>query len=155
MGYRIMPDGCEQSCLLPNVRPPYRNPMFTSGQRRRGGAARLGSIRGSPGMKVKHTQAATHPASGILESLHVAKTSVRFDALDTIFAQGDRCASVMFIERGRVKLSVVSPAGKAVVVAELHAGAFFGEGALAGQRRRKATASAMIGTTIAIVKTAE
>ena len=91
----------------------------------------------------------------LLDSLCVAKTSVRFEPFETIFAQGDRCLTVMYIERGRVRLSVVSPGGKAAVVAILHAGAFFGEGALAGQRHRKSTAETMTGCTIAIVKTAE
>lgn len=80
---------------------------------------------------------------------------MRFKPFTTVFAQGDRCADVMFIEKGRVQLSVTSPAGKAAVVATLDAGSFFGEGALAGQRRRKSTAETMTGSTITIVKTAE
>jgi CRP-like cAMP-binding protein len=91
----------------------------------------------------------------MLDSLHVAKTSVRFEPFETIFTQGDRCSAVMYLVRGRVRLSVVSPGGKTSVVATLHAGAFFGEGALAGQRRRKSTAEPMTSCTIAIVKTAE
>src|SRR5206468_4271008 len=73
----------------------------------------------------------------------------------TIFAQGDRCAGVMYIEKGRVRLSVMSPDGRTAVVSVLHAGALFGEGALAGQRRRKSSAEAMTPCTITIVATAE
>lgn len=91
----------------------------------------------------------------LLDSLHVAKTSVHFEPFATIFTQGDRCAEMMFIEKGCVRLSVRSPAGKAAVVATLRAGAFFGEGALAGQRRRKSTAEAVTGSTITMVKTGE
>ena len=68
--------------------------------------------------------------------LQVAHTSVRYRPCETVFAQGDRCAAVMYIRKGRVKLTVASRAGREAVVATLHAGAFFGEGALAGQRRR-------------------
>ena len=106
-------------------------------------------------MTTKNTHVAGRNGGRLLDSLHVAKTRVRFEPFDTIFAQGDRCSAVMYIERGRVRLSVVSPGGKTSVVAMLHAGAFLGEGALAGQRHRKSTAEAMTGCTIAIVKTAE
>ena len=61
----------------------------------------------------------------------------------------------MYIERGRVRLSVTAPAGRTAVVAVLGAGAFIGEGALAGQRLRRSTAVALIDTTIVVVKTAE
>ena len=61
----------------------------------------------------------------------------------SIFAQGDAATSVMFVERGLVRLSVVSHAGKEAIVGVLDAGHFFGEGCLAGQTRRMATATAM------------
>ena len=86
---------------------------------------------------------------------HVASTSVHYRPLQTIFAQGDRCASVMFIRKGRVSLTVTSRDGRQAMVGVLHPGAFFGEGALAGQRLRRATARAMIPSTIAVVRTAE
>src|SRR5688500_9127783 len=84
-----------------------------------------------------------------------AGTTVRFEPLETIFAQGDRCAAVMYIEKGRVRLTVASPHGRSAVVATLHAGAFFGEGALAGQRLRKSTAESLTRSTIAIISTRE
>lgn len=82
-------------------------------------------------------------------------TSVRFEPLSTIFAQGDRCAGVMYIDKGCVRLSATSPEGRKAVVSVLHAGAIFGEGALAGQRCRKLTAEAMTACNITMVKTAE
>jgi CRP-like cAMP-binding protein len=60
-----------------------------------------------------------------------------------IFVQGDPASSVMFVEKGVVRLSVLSHAGKEVVVALIEAGHFFGEGCLAGQSHRMATATAM------------
>jgi len=90
-----------------------------------------------------------------LDLLHVANTRVRYRPHETVFAQGDRCGAVMYIQKGRVKLSVTSQGGREAVVAILQAGAFFGEGALAGQQRRRATAETMTASTIAMVKTAE
>ena len=93
--------------------------------------------------------------TGKLAALHAAGTSVRFEPQETIFAQGDRCAAVMFIDTGRVRLSVISPEGRSAVVATLQAGAFFGEGALAGQRLRTSTAEALTRSTITMVRTGE
>jgi CRP-like cAMP-binding protein len=61
----------------------------------------------------------------------------------TIFAQGDPATSVMYVESGAVRLSVLSHAGKEAVIAVLDVGHFFGEGCLASQTQRMATASAM------------
>jgi CRP/FNR family cyclic AMP-dependent transcriptional regulator len=72
-----------------------------------------------------------------------------------IFAQGDPATSVMYVERGAVRLSVLSHAGKEAVVALLDAGHFFGEGCLAGQSQRMATATAMAHCTILVVKKQE
>ena len=87
--------------------------------------------------------------------MHVANTSVRFKPFETVFAQGDSCASVMYIQTGRVTLTTTSRQGRAALVGTLAAGAFFGQGALAGQRRRRATAQTTTGSTIGIVKTGE
>ena len=65
-----------------------------------------------------------------------------------IFAQGDPADAVYYVEKGRVKLTVVSPRGKAAVVAMVGPGEFFAEGCLAGQPRRTASAAAMIDTTL-------
>jgi CRP/FNR family transcriptional regulator, cyclic AMP receptor protein len=59
-----------------------------------------------------------------------------------IFAQGDVADAVFYIQRGQVKFTVVSARGKEAVIAILEAQAFFGEGCLAGQPRRIATARA-------------
>jgi len=91
----------------------------------------------------------------LLESLHVATTTATFERSTTIFAQGDRCAGVMYIEKGRVKLSAISAEGRTAVVCVLQAGTLFGEGALAGQRRRKSSAEAMTPCTIITIATAE
>jgi CRP/FNR family cyclic AMP-dependent transcriptional regulator len=62
---------------------------------------------------------------------------------EVIFSQGERADSVFYIRKGKVKITVVSQQGKEAVVAVLGPGEFCGEGCLAGQPRRMATASAM------------
>jgi CRP-like cAMP-binding protein len=78
-----------------------------------------------------------------------------YDAASTIFGQGDPATSVFFLEKGAVRLSVLSHAGKEAVVAMLEVGHFFGEGCLAGQTLRMATATAMMRSTILIVEKRE
>jgi len=77
---------------------------------------------------------------------------VEHDSATQIFAQGDPATSVMYVEKGAVRLSVLSHAGKEAVVALLDAGHFFGEGCLAGQMHRMATATAMAPSTILVVE---
>jgi CRP/FNR family cyclic AMP-dependent transcriptional regulator len=60
-----------------------------------------------------------------------------------IFSQGEAADAVFYIQTGKVKVAVVSEQGKEAVVAVLGPDEFCGEGALAGQTRRMATASAM------------
>jgi CRP/FNR family transcriptional regulator, cyclic AMP receptor protein len=60
-----------------------------------------------------------------------------------IFEQGAPANAVFYVQEGQVKLAVVSPAGKEAVIAVFVAGDFFGEGCLAGQSQRMATASAI------------
>jgi CRP-like cAMP-binding protein len=61
----------------------------------------------------------------------------------------------MYIHKGGVRLTVTSRTGRVAVVAILRAGAFFGEGALAGQRRRRCSAESLMVSTIAMVKTSD
>ena len=63
---------------------------------------------------------------------------------EAIFSQGDPADAVFYIQKGQVKLTVVSEQGKEAVVALSGPDDFFGEGCLAGQSRRMATATAMI-----------
>ena len=65
-----------------------------------------------------------------------------------VFSQGDPADSVFFIQKGKVKVAVVSEQGKEAVVAILGANDFFGEACLAGQARRIATVAAMAHSVI-------
>jgi CRP/FNR family cyclic AMP-dependent transcriptional regulator len=60
-----------------------------------------------------------------------------------IFTQGDRADAVFYIQKGKVRLTVVSKAGKEATIGILNEGSFFGEGALAGQIVRMGSAAAM------------
>src|SRR5271165_1253325 len=65
-----------------------------------------------------------------------------------VVSQGDPADSVFFIQKGKVKVTVVSEQGKEAVVAILGANDFFGEACLAGQARRIATVAAMADSVI-------
>jgi CRP/FNR family cyclic AMP-dependent transcriptional regulator len=78
-----------------------------------------------------------------LAKVGTGKTILEFRKNKTIFAQGDAADTVFYIQKGRVKLSVLSAQGKEAVVAILEPGQFFGEGCLNGQRLRIATTTAM------------
>jgi CRP/FNR family cyclic AMP-dependent transcriptional regulator len=71
------------------------------------------------------------------------RTIAKYQTNQIVFSQGDAADSVFFIEQGRVKVTVISEQGREAVVAVLGVGEFCGEGCLAGQPRRMATAAAM------------
>ena len=71
------------------------------------------------------------------------RTLVDFKKSQKIFLQGDPADALFYIQQGKVKVTVVSQQGKEAVVAILGAGDFFGEGCLAGQIVRMASAAAM------------
>jgi CRP/FNR family cyclic AMP-dependent transcriptional regulator len=77
---------------------------------------------------------------------------VAFQRADVIFSQGDPCESVFYIQQGGVTISVLSKRGKEAVVAMLGPGDFFGEGGLAGQPVRMASATANTDSTILVVE---
>ncbi len=84
----------------------------------------------------------------ILSGISQGKTVKEYSANRNIFRQGDPADSVFFLRRGVVKLTVTSKQAKEAIVAVLNAGEFFGEGCLAGQPLRMASASATTDCTI-------
>src|SRR5438445_5607791 len=87
----------------------------------------------------------------LLATVAAEGTSKDYRKSQTIFSQGDRADAVFFVERGKVKLTVVSGQGKQAVIALLGPGSFFGEGCLAGQPIRMSTATAMTDSSIELV----
>jgi len=67
---------------------------------------------------------------------------------ETIFSQGDRADAIYFVQSGRVKVSVVSSAGKEGVLSMLGPHGLFGEGSLVGQPFRLSTATALEPVTL-------
>ncbi len=74
-----------------------------------------------------------------------------FGRAETIFSQGEAGDSVLYIQTGGVKLSALSAAGREAIVAVLGPGDFCGEGGLAGQSVRTATATALTPTTALVI----
>jgi len=61
----------------------------------------------------------------------------------TIYTQGDEADAVFYVQKGKVRLTVVSKTGKEATIAIVSEGNVFGEGSLAGQVRRMGSAAAM------------
>ena len=101
--------------------------------------------------KTKSSEDGAFNVQAFLDSASAAKSIVEFKFKDTIFSQGDIGKDVMYIQKGSVKLSVVSKAGKEAVVAMLKSGDFVGEGVLAGQPVRIATATAAGPVTLLVI----
>ena len=105
--------------------------------------------------KARRVQPAAQPpafdAAAFLEAAGAARRVVTYPKGRTIFAQGQPSDAVMYIQKGSVKMSVLSRTGKEAVVAMLGPGDFFGEGALTGQSIRIGTATATVLTTVLII----
>jgi CRP/FNR family transcriptional regulator, cyclic AMP receptor protein len=90
-----------------------------------------------------------------LATAGAARKIIEFRKSQKIYSQGDPAASVMYVQKGNVKLSVVNEVGKEAVLAILQPGDFFGEGGMAGQLVRKGTATAITPTTLLVIEKAE
>jgi len=97
----------------------------------------------------------TFDVQAFLNSAGIAKKIVAYRRGEVIFAQGDPCDNVLYIQTGRVRLSVVSATGREAVVAMLGPGDFFGEGCLAGQSVRMGTATANTASSLLLVEKAQ
>ena len=78
-----------------------------------------------------------------LEEAGKGRARISYERNKAVFSQGDPADAVFYIQKGKIKLTVVSRGGKEAVVALLGSGDFFGEGCLAGQPLRMATATTM------------
>jgi CRP/FNR family transcriptional regulator, cyclic AMP receptor protein len=94
-------------------------------------------------------------AQNFLDSAGLARKVTEFDKKETVFSQGDPGINVFYIQKGGVRLSVVNQSGKEAVVAVLGPGDFLGEGCLAGQPLRMATATAIAPTTALVIEKKE
>jgi CRP/FNR family transcriptional regulator, cyclic AMP receptor protein len=91
-------------------------------------------------------------AQAFLDSAGVSRRVVEYRRSEKIYSQGDPATSVIYIQKGRVKLSVVNEVGKEAVVGMLGPGDFFGEGCLAGQCICMGTATAITPTAVLVIE---
>ena len=94
----------------------------------------------------------TFNAQAFLDSAGLSKKIVDFRRAEVVFSQGDACDSVMYIQSGGVKLSVLSKTGREAIVAMLGPGDFFGEGCLAGQPLRIGSATAITASSVLVIQ---
>src|SRR5579863_2840458 len=92
-------------------------------------------------MKAKRTR--KFDAGLFLATIGEGRKIVTFAKGETVFAQGGPTDAVFYVQKGKVRLTVVSHTGKEATVGVLGEGSFFGEGGLAGQALRMGSASAM------------
>ena len=108
-----------------------------------------------PAPKLKSAAKTPFNAQDFLDSAGVARQVVEFKKKETIFSQGDPGKTVLYIQKGGVRLSVVNETGKEAVVGVLGPGDFFGEGCLAGQPLRIGTATAVSMSIVLIIEKEE
>jgi CRP-like cAMP-binding protein len=84
----------------------------------------------------------------LLDKFVAGKSRREYLAGECIFSQGDTANAVFYIQKGKVKLSVVSMSGKEAVIAHLPEASFFGEASLAGEPLRVFSANALQSSTI-------
>jgi CRP-like cAMP-binding protein len=99
-------------------------------------------------MKIKKSKSESLEPQTFLDTSGTARAVAEFAKDEQIYSQGDAAESVMYIQKGNVKFSVVSASGKVAVVAMLGPSDFFGEGCMAGQSVRMGTATAITPTTL-------
>jgi CRP-like cAMP-binding protein len=106
-------------------------------------------------MKEPSNERAAFDPREFLSKVGRGRTISKYHMNQIVFSQGHPADSIFFIEQGKVKVTVVSEQGKEAVVAVLGPGQFCGEGCLAGQQRRMATATAITdGEIMRLKKTA-
>jgi CRP-like cAMP-binding protein len=103
----------------------------------------------------KSKQASARKTAEVVDWAGVRLQRLDYGAGATVFAQDDPATSVLYVEQGTVRLSVLSHTGKEAVIAVVSAAQFFGEGCLVGQQHRMATALAMAPCTIVAVEKQE
>jgi CRP/FNR family transcriptional regulator, cyclic AMP receptor protein len=105
--------------------------------------------------KIRPREKSALHARSFLDSAGITRRIAEYRRSQRIYTQGDPATTVLYIQEGGVKLTIVNPVGKEAVVAVHGPGDFFGEGVMAGQFARTGTATAIIPTTILAIKKSE
>jgi CRP/FNR family cyclic AMP-dependent transcriptional regulator len=90
-----------------------------------------------------------------LNTAGVSRKVVNYPKRGIIYSQGEPSPYVLYIQQGCVKLTITSSSGKEAIIALVYPGDFFGEGCIAGQPLRSATATAMEATTVLLIESEE
>jgi CRP/FNR family cyclic AMP-dependent transcriptional regulator len=101
-----------------------------------------------PKLREKHA----FDAQSFLDSAGVTRKVKEFKKAEVAYAQGEAAHSVMYLQSGGIKLTVVNEVGKEAVVAILGPGDFFGEGCLAGQPVRIGTATSITPSVVLVIQ---
>jgi CRP-like cAMP-binding protein len=102
--------------------------------------------------ELRNVKVPVFDAQAFLDSAGVARKVVECRSSQKIYSQGDPATSVMYVQKGGVKLSVVNEIGKEAVLAILGPADFFGEGSMAGQSVRMGMATAITSTTVLVIE---
>jgi CRP/FNR family transcriptional regulator, cyclic AMP receptor protein len=108
-----------------------------------------------PGKDKSNGSVATFDPQVFLDTAGVSRKVMEYRRGESIYSQGEAAETVMYIQKGGVKLSVVNGTGKEAVVAMFGPGDFFGEGCMAGQLLRMGTTSAITPTTLLVIQKKE
>ena len=100
----------------------------------------------------KPTKQQTIDWEPLLAGVSNGRSRIEYGANRNIFSQGESADSLFYLREGKVKLAVTSKQGKEAIVAIMGEGDFFGEGCLAGQRLRMATASTITDCSLARIE---
>jgi CRP/FNR family transcriptional regulator, cyclic AMP receptor protein len=106
--------------------------------------------------KTKHRRSSdSFDPQAFLDTAGLSRRVVEYHRGESIFSQGELAETVMYIQKGGVKFSVVNGSGKEAVVAMFGPMDFFGEGCMAGQTVRMGTTTAVTPTTLLVIEKEE
>jgi CRP/FNR family transcriptional regulator, cyclic AMP receptor protein len=105
--------------------------------------------------KMKFREKQAFDGHTFLDSAGVARKVKEFKRAEAVYSQGDAAKSVIYLQEGGVKLSVINEVGREAVVAILGPGDFCGERCLASQSVRMETATAITPTTVLVIQKKE
>ena len=115
----------------------------------------IGKQNRSSRSEITHISKDAFEVQEFLDLSGVLRRTVQYRRSQGVYSQGDIAETVLYIQEGGIKMSVVNTVGKEAVVALFGTGDFFGEGCLAGQHLRNATAVTIANTTLIVIEKLE
>jgi CRP-like cAMP-binding protein len=128
----------------PHWRGPKKFPDFRALPRKRGPPQGRASVSKKKGIVLRKGRKTSFDPRNFLAKVGEGKTISEYQTGQLVFSQGDVADAVFYIQKGEIKLTVISEQGKEAVVGILGPALFFGEGCLNGHPLRTTTATAMV-----------